>query len=77
MKNVYKVTYDIRLGRSRHFLAENNPNGWASQYVLANGDARAACVKVEKDAKSYSYDGKKVSQVIILKVEQIATDVLV
>jgi hypothetical protein len=77
MKNVYKVTYDLRIGRSRQFLAANNPNGWESRYVLANGDARAACNLVEREAKSYLYDGKKVSQVRIIRVEQVASNVLV
>lgn len=76
MKNVYKVTYDIRVGRE--WLAPNNPSGWASRHVLANGDARAACARVEQEEKKRSsYDGKRVNAVRVIKVECVASDVLI
>lgn len=76
MKNVFKVTYDIRLGRSRNWLGHRD-SGIDSRMVLAGGDARTACQVLEREEKTKSYNGKSVTGVRILKVELIATNVLV
>ncbi len=71
-QNVYKVTFDIRIGRT--WLGGNVP--WSSRNVIANGDARDAANKLERDEKRITYDGKRVNKVRILEIVRIASDVL-
>lgn len=75
MKNVYRITFDIRVGRT--WLAGSNPNGWAARSVLANGDARSAITKLERDELRRDWNGKRANAVRVIKIEQIAGNVLV
>lgn len=74
MKNVYKVTFDVRIGR--HWLGAGNPNGWSSRNVIANGDARVAADKVVREEMKFDYDGVKPSAVRVLEIIRVAQDVL-
>lgn len=82
----FKITYDIKLGST--WLANDNANGWSSRVVVTDGDAKAACIKLEKvllqeqwdrlDRRTMRVIGKwKPKAVRFLSVECVATDVLI
>lgn len=74
MKTVFAVSYDIKI--SGRWVSN-----WAKRFVLTNGDARAACTKLESAAKREALmDGDKpikVEAVRVTEVVQVADDVLV
>lgn len=82
MKNVYKVTFDVKL--QGEWLG--GPRGWSSRNVLSNGDVRDACLLLEQCElqKQYEVDDvrtgktKKVrpSGVRVISVEFVVEDVL-
>lgn len=72
---IYNITFDIKIGR--HWLAGGNSNGWSNRYVLGTADARSACSKLERAERKLYYDGKRISGFRVMKVEQVAQDVLV
>jgi hypothetical protein len=72
--NVFKVSYDVRVGTT--WLGGGNPNGWTSRNVLVRGDVREACSAVEREEMRTEHEGHPVEAVRIFRVELVATDVL-
>lgn len=73
MKNIYSISYDIRIGRD--WLGGHQP--WANRNVLANGDAREAIKRLEKEVIAEEFDGKRVKAMRVIEVTKIAADILV
>ena len=75
MKSVYRIIYDVRVGRV--WLAGGSSSGWAKQDVLADdGDALSACEKLKRSVMQEDWEGKKPNRVKILSIEGIAHGVL-
>lgn len=75
MKSIFKVTFDIKVAGK--WCAASNENGWASHYVLVSGDARDAANVIASDEFKRQYDDLKVTDIKILSVNLVASDVLI